>query len=279
MIISASYRSDIPAFHGPWFQARLKAGHVDVPNPYGSKPYRVSLRPEDVDGFSFWTRNTRPFREGLAAARAVAPFMVSYTVTGYPVVLERGVPPVAHAVREIAWLAAEHGPRTVVWRYDPVLWTDLTPPAFHRDNFRQLADMIAPHVDEVTFSAATLYAKSTRNLKRMAQDVAVSDPSDAEKRALLGELAEIAVGHGLKPTLCSQPHLLGGPLEPAACIDVARLSDIAGHPLTARQKGNRPGCACAESRDIGRYDSCAHGCAYCYAVRDHAKVVLETDSA
>lgn len=278
MIISASYRSDIPAFHGAWFQDRLRVGHVDVPNPYGAKPYRVSLRPEDMDALVFWTRNTRPFRDGLSAARAVAPFMVTYTVTGYPQVLERGVPPVEHAVREIAWLAATFGPRAVVWRYDPVLWTDLTSPAFHRQNFLRLAERIAPHVDEVTFSAATLYAKSTRNLKRLAPDVIVEDPDDAAKRELLAELGQIATDHGLTPTLCSQPHLLADPLRPAACIDVARLSDIAGTRIGARQKGNRPGCACAESRDIGRYDSCAHGCAYCYAVRDHAKVVLETDS-
>ncbi|MDF1735358.1 MAG: DUF1848 domain-containing protein [Minwuia sp.] len=278
MIISASYRSDIPAFHGKWFQDRLRAGHVDVPNPYGRKPWRVSLRPGDVDAFVFWTRNTRPFRDGLDAARKVAPFMVTYTVTGYPAVLERGVPPVDHAVREIAWLARTFGPRAVVWRYDPVIWSDLTPPAFHRRNFMQLAEHLAPHVDEVTLSAATLYAKTTRNLKRLAPQVVVEDPESDMKRELLAGLGRIAVDHGLKPTLCSQPHLLTDPLRAAACIDVARLSDIAGTVIGARQKGNRPGCACAESRDIGRYDSCAHGCAYCYAVRDHAKVVLETDS-
>jgi len=279
MIISASYRSDIPAFHGGWFGARLAEGFVDVPNPYGAKPYRVSLAPADVDGFVFWTRNTRPFHAGLDAAAAVAPFMVTYTVTGYPEQLERGVPPVAHAVTEVARLASHHGPRAVVWRYDPVLWSDLTPAGFHRQNFARLADRLSPHVDEVTFSAATLYAKSTRNLKRMAPGVAVADPDDAAKRDLLAELGAIAVDHGLRPTVCSQPHLLSGPLQPAACIDTARLSDIAGHPVHARQKGNRPGCACAESRDIGRYDSCAHGCAYCYAVRDHSKVVLGTVSA
>lgn len=279
MIISASYRSDIPAFHCGWFRARLAEGFVNVPNPYGAKPYRVSLARADVDGFVFWTRNTRPFHAGLDDARAVAPFMVTYTVTGYPERLERGVPPVAHAVREVARLAHQYGPRAVVWRYDPVLWSDLTPPDFHRENFTRLVGQLAPHVDEVTFSAATLYAKSTRNLKRMLPDVAVTDPDDAEKRDLLAELGGIAVDHGLRPTICSQPHLLSGPLSAAACIDTARLSDLAGHDVAAKQKGNRPGCACAESRDIGHYDSCAHACAYCYAVRDHSKVVLGTASA
>ncbi|HEY0836166.1 MAG TPA: DUF1848 family protein, partial [Azospirillum sp.] len=43
-----------------------------------------------------------------------------------------------------------------------------------------------------------------------------------------------------------------------------------GAPLNARTKGNRPGCLCAESRDIGAYDTCPHGCVYCYAVSSRA---------
>ena len=93
-------------------------------------------------------------------------------------------------------------------------------------------------------------------------------------RAAIAALALIAARHDMKLSVCAQPHLLNGlPTDsaglagPARCVDAARLSAIGGHAITAREKGNRPGCACAESRDIGAYDSCPHGCVYCYAVR------------
>jgi len=71
----------------------------------------------------------------------------------------------------------------------------------------------------------------------------------------------------LQATLCAQPALLVEGLSPARCVDAARFSDVAGHPIEARTRGNRPGCLCAESRDLGAYDTCPHGCVYCYAVR------------
>jgi hypothetical protein len=70
----------------------------------------------------------------------------------------------------------------------------------------------------------------------------------------------------MRLTVCSQPELIVPGAAGAACVDAARLADIAGRPVAAKRKGNRPGCLCHESRDIGGYDSCAMGCAYCYAV-------------
>lgn len=280
MIISASYRTDIPAFYSPWLAARLAEGYALVRNPYGGKPSRVSLAPADVDGFVFWTRNARPAElvfEQLASAKT--PFMVQYTVTGYPAALERSVPPAEAALAEIRTLRDRYGPRAVVWRYDPVFWSSLTPPDFHRRQVAELSEALRGAVDEVVFSAAHIYRKTRRNTEASAAHAGFDwyDPEMEEKTALLRELAGIAAAAGMTPSLCAQPDLLGQPLAPARCIDAERLSDIAGREVKARRKGNRTGCMCSESRDIGAYDSCPHGCVYCYAVerRERAKDALK----
>jgi len=90
---------------------------------------------------------------------------------------------------------------------------------------------------------------------------------------LLDRLAAVALDQGMAPTLCSQPELLGPGLGEARCIDAERLADVAQRPIAARESGNRPGCRCALSRDIGAYDTCPHGCVYCYAVADRDRAV------
>ena len=270
VIVSASYRTDIPAFYADWFRRRLAAGVCRVRNPYARQVYEVPLTREAVDGFVFWTRNIGPFREALAeVARQGIPFVVQYTITGYPRALETSVLPPERSVALIRDLADRYGPRAVVWRYDPLLITSLTPPDWHRRRFARLAKALAGAVDEVVLSFAQIYAKTRANTARAADLHGFSweDPDDDAKRALLSDLAEIAADNGLLATLCAQPELLVPGLAPARCIDAERLSDVAGRPIGAKTKGNRPGCLCAESRDIGAYDSCPHGCVYCYAVR------------
>ena len=241
-----------------------------VANPYGGKSYRVALRGEDVDGFVFWSRNMQPFRDNLA--NLGAPFMVQYTVTGYPRALEPSVLTAAQAIDDIKALARQYGGRAVVWRYDPIVFTDLTDAAFHRRNFAALAGALKGAVDEVCVSFAQIYRKSRRNLDLAAKQHGFTwrDPDWDEKQALLPELQAIAAAQNMRLTVCSQPEAGG---TGAACIDATRLSELAGHDIKARQKGNRRGCLCAESRDIGAYDTCPHGCAYCYAVRDRDKAL------
>jgi hypothetical protein len=274
MIISASYRSDIPAFHGDWFLAALGAGEVAVANPYNRRSAIVDLRPDAVDGYVFWTRNARPFARALAKVAAQGkPFVVQYTILGYPRSLDANVIDPALAIANARAIASTYGKRVMVWRYDPVLLTPETEIGWHRANFTRLADALAGTTDEVVVSFAQLYAKSARNLAKAGVTWRV--PDLAEQAALIAELRETAARRGIGLTLCTQPDLGAGSGTPGArCIDAGRLADIAGHPIAAAAKGNRPGCLCAESRDIGAYDSCVHGCNYCYAVSDHQAVQL-----
>jgi len=270
MIVSASYRTDIPAFYGRWFLNRLNAGYCTVVNPYGGRRYRVDLTPAAVDGFVFWTRNLEPFQPALAEVSARGlPFMVQFSLTGYPRVLEPSVIEPARALAQLQQLAQRHGPRAGVWRYDPIVLSNLTPTAWHEDTFTRLAGQLAGVVDEVVISFVQPYAKTTRKLAAAATaDGFCWDlPEQPRQRQLAQRLAAIAAAHGLGLSACTQPALSGVPgVRPARCVDAARLSDLAGRPIAARLKGNRPGCGCHQSRDIGDYDSCPHGCAYCYAV-------------
>ena len=270
MIVSASYRTDIPAFYSRWFLKRLAAGFCRTVNPYGGQQARIDLTPRAVDGFVFWTRNIAPFKPALAeVAGRGFPFTVQMTVTGYPRALETSVVDWRQAAEDMHWLAEAFGPHAAVWRYDPVVASDATPAAWHLENFARLAEALEGATDEAVVSFAHIYAKTRRNLDAAAREggFAWRDPDAAWKREMAEKLAAIASAHGMALTLCSQPEFLAGLASAARCIDAARLSRVAGYPIAAKQKGNRPGCACFESRDIGDYDSCPQGCVYCYAVR------------
>ena len=121
MIISASFRTDIPAYFGDWFAARRRAGFVDVRNPYNGRMARVDLSPEAVDGYVFWTRNPVPFwanLESLADDRV--PFVIQFTLTGYQSIIEPSGLPVARAIAVMQRLRDLYGPDALVWRYDPI---------------------------------------------------------------------------------------------------------------------------------------------------------------
>lgn len=269
MIISASYKTDIPAFYGEWFMRRLRAGYCLTVNPYGRQIYRVPLTPDQADGFIFWTRNIGPFLPHLPTVRSMGlPFVVQYTVTGYPRSLDAAVPDPARSVQHMQQLADRYGPGVAVWRYDPVIFTSLTPPDFHRRNFANLARMLEGSTDEVIISFAQIYRKSRRNLERSARQEGFTweDPPGETKRDLAADLASIAGSHSMRLTICSQADYLAGAAREARCVDTDRLSLLTDRPVTAPEKGNRPDCRCHQSRDIGEYDTCPHGCVYCYAV-------------
>ena len=270
MIISASYKTDIPTFYGEWFLRRLDAGFCKFTNPYNRKVVTVPLDRSSVDGFVFWTKNLGPFMERLRRVeRAGFPFVVQYTINGYPRELESSVVDAKASLSHARSLRDSYGPDVLVWRYDTIVHTSVTPPNFHIENFARLARDLESTTNEVVISFAHFYKKTHRNMVSAASAYGFSfdDPQPSGKREILESLARVATDHGMQATVCSQPEFLVSGATEARCIDARRLERIGGRAIRAKVKGNRPGCACFASRDIGEYDTCPHGCVYCYAVQ------------
>ncbi len=271
MIVAASYKTDIPAFYGEWFMNQLRTGYCMMVNPYNQKAYRVDLTRAGVDGIVFWTKNVGPFLGPLdEVAERGHPFMVQVGINGYPRALEFSVVDAQRSVGHMKLLRKRYGPRVAVWRYDPIVFSSVTTVDFHRRNFGQLARSLEGATDEVVVSFAQIYKKTRRNMEWAAKafGFAWEDPADEVKLALAEELAAIAQAHGMRLSMCAQAAYLAPGVQAAHCVDGQRLAEIAGHPIAAGIKGNRPECLCFQSRDIGEYDTCPHGCVYCYAVQN-----------
>jgi hypothetical protein len=115
-----------------------------------------------------------------------------------------------------------------------------------------------------------VYRKTRHNMDEAASEGRFDwrDPGREEKQSLLRDLSGVAAANKMRLTVCTQPELLVPGAGEARCVDAQRLMEIAHETFRSQLKGMRLGCGCFESIDIGDYDTCPHGCVYCYAVRE-----------
>jgi hypothetical protein len=265
MIISASRRTDIPAFYGEWLLNRLREGSVLVRNPFNPRQVsRISLDPGVVDCLVFWTKNPAPLLPRLAEIERLGHrFYFQYTLTACDRGLEPHLPAKSVRIATFRTLAERIGPERVLWRFDPILFTpDQGPDQLLRE-FATLAGHLRSSTRQCTVSFVSLYAKCKRNLS----GIALAMPDDREKRNFVRQLAEIAAKNGILLRACCDAFLQEQcGIAAARCIDDRLLASILGQPVRiAKDKGQRPGCGCVASIDIGAYNTCPHGCRYCYA--------------
>ncbi len=263
-VISASRRTDIPAFYSAWFVQRLKEGSVAVQQPYSGKIYRVSLKREDVSAIVFWSKNFAPLIEKLEEIEQTTQNLFFHFTITTAQELEPGVPDYRDAARDYLYLAKRYPPSQIVWRFDPLCITDKLPFEVYRERFARCAELLKGHVPTCIISFAQPYKKVIANFRKYT-DHQLVELSTAEKRDYARSLAEIAGRHGIRLAACCNDYLLGDKIKKAACIDGALLSTLFNIPIDTRLASTRQECACTKSIDIGAYDTCPHGCLYCYA--------------
>ena len=245
MILSVSRRTDIPRWYSEWFLRRLRAGEVLVRNPYRpGQLRRVPLSPAVVDAIVFWTKDPAPLLPRLDELDGMGyRYLFQFTLTPYGPEIEPGLRDKRAIVETFQALGRRLGRGRVLW----------------------LFNVLSPFTDLVR--VRFLHPSPGRPLGGLRP------PNALEMQGLAAMLGQTAKEYHLSIVACCEagdfsPHGIGR----AACIDRARLERLCGGPLRlGADRGQRPGCGCCESVDIGAYDTCPSGCRYCYANRSPAR--------
>ena len=270
-IISASRRTDIPAFYLNWLIERIKAGFVDVRNPFYPKNVKhVSLLPDDVAWIVFWSRNYGHFLKKRAIFADYQLFF-HFTILS-PSLLEKSPMPVQRQLKQLEQLVKLYGAQRIIWRYDPlVFWRkgkDIQT-NFNEKEFEYLAREIrSMGVKSCTISVAHPYAKFEKRLKHKFPEIKLLTPQDDFVRSTVNNLVSIARSCNLTLKACCTDFLLQlNGIEKAACIDGRLLNQLSADRVSEARAPSRPQCACTKSIDIGDYrrQPCYFGCIYCYA--------------
>ena len=271
MILSVSRRTDIPSYFSDWFFERLKEGYVYTKNPMNPKQIsRLELSPETVDCIVFWTKNPEPMLSKLSELEPY-PFYFQFTLTSYGADIEANVPHKRDVMLPVFQKLSETiGRNRVIWRYDPILFTNRYTPEYHVKAFRQMAEALRGYTEKCVISFVDTYAKNRKQMEKLG----VYELPIEELEAFAKELCDIAKENDMVMASCAeQINLARCGIAHNACIDKVLIEELIGCKLKGTKDKNQRGeCGCMESIDIGAYHTCENGCVYCYANHSETQV-------
>jgi len=271
MIISASRRTDIPAFYGEWLVNRLKAGEVLVRNPMNTKQVtRILLSPSTVDCLVFWTKNPQDFIKHLPVIDEMGyKYYFLFTLNPYSSVLEAGVENKVSIIETFKRLSDVIGPQRVIWRYDPIVLTDVFNKEYHFKSFKYLADSLSSYSNKCIISFVDIYKKIEKRLRQV--DYILPDDTLIDEIAFF--FSKVCSHYEFDLYTCSQSFDFSKyGIGHSKCIDDELVRLVTGRNLEfSKDSSQRDECGCIESRDIGAYNTCTHQCLYCYANDNYDK--------
>lgn len=264
MILSVSRRTDIPSYYGEWFFNRIKEGFLYVRNPMN--PHQISkinLSPEVVDCIVFWTKNPEPMLGRLDELKDYQ-YYFQFTLTGYGTDIECNVPHKRDKMIPIFQrLSSQIGKEKVIWRYDPILFSQTYTPEYHLKAFEQIAGALKGYTRKCVISFVDSYAKTMKSMK----EIGAYELEKKQLREFAKKLAQIAWENEMGIASCAESiDLAECGIEHNCCIDKELIEEIVGSRILVKKDTNqRTECGCVESVEVGTYNTCRNGCKYCYA--------------
>jgi hypothetical protein len=263
MIISASRRTDIPAYYTDWLLNRIHERYVCVRNPMNIHQIsKISLDPDSVDCIVFWSKNPKPMLAKLQYIQEYG-YYFQFTLNPYHRDIEVRLPYKREILETFKKLSDLIGPQRVIWRYDPVLLNKTYTVSYHIDQFGEFAEKLSGYTEKVTFSFIDFYKKITENIRSVGIDAITNE----EKNSIADNFSQIAKENNLSIDTCAEDiDLSKYHIAHARCIDDKLIEKIIGYPIIPeKNKNQRPACGCVGSIDIGEYNACLNNCVYCYA--------------
>ncbi|AIZ56304.1 hypothetical protein Mpt1_c04100 [Candidatus Methanoplasma termitum] len=265
MIICASRRTDIPAFHSEWLMNRIREGYALVRNPVAKNVvYKVDLSPRSVDLLLLMTKDPRPlipFIEELKEMKMNIGFQI--TITPYGKDIEPGVPDKADIAEAFRTISRTIGKERMIWRYDPVILNDKFDVRYHQRKFEVLCRELSGYTERCIFS----FVEEHDKLKGYYSNGRLRNISPEEADDIGRVLSDTARDSGIELSICcSEYDLTKYGISSRGCIDKEQMKAL-GVPYEEMQTPIRDRCKCVRNIDIGEYDTCDHDCIYCYANR------------
>lgn len=264
MILSASRRTDIPNYYADWFFYRIKEKFVYVRNPMNMHQIsKIDLSPEIVDCIVFWTKNPKPMMERLDELKEYK-YYFQFTITGFGKDIECNVPHKKEVIiPTFQELSEKIGKEKVIWRYDPIIFTDKYTPEYHVKAFGQIADALCGYTNKCVISFVDIYAKNKKDIEALN----TREMSKEHLQEFAEQLSRIASKNNMEIGSCAEAiDLESCGIKHNCCIDQNLIESIIGCRIHAgKDKNQRKECGCIESVDIGLYNTCRNGCKYCYA--------------
>jgi len=280
IVISASRRTDIPAFFMPWFMGCITQGEFEVVNPYNRRITRIPATAPPVHTIVFWSKNFGPFLDagwGDRLRQMGYHLFFQFTINSEDPLLEPNLPRLAQRLEQLGRLCDQFGPQAVTWRLDPICrygWSG----GIIRDNLgdvERIADAAAAAgIRGCITSFMDPYAKIAKRAVRYPGFRFVEATQNQRVRILLNLERRLSARRIRLFTCCENETLEALPshstIAPAACIPSDLLMQLYGGRLSLQRDAGqrrRAGCGCRVSSDVGSYDQhrCPHGCLYCYA--------------
>ncbi|MFR8213880.1 MAG: DUF1848 domain-containing protein [Longicatena caecimuris] len=268
MLLFVSGRCDIPAFYSEWLFQRFEAGFVDVRNPFNPHQIsRIALTQDQIDAMIFCTKNPLPILHRLS--EIPFPYLFHVTFTPYHQDIESHVLDKKAILEGIVELSKQIGKDRVYVRYDPILLNERYTISYHAQAFEKLCAKLQGKINKIIISFLDMY----KNTQKHAPSLHLQELSHAQMLAIGKCLGEIGASYGMQIQTCAEAiDLSSYHIQKGLCVDRKEIEALVGYPLALKEKGVRTQCACLATVDIGDYNCCNHGCAYCYANYDEDSI-------